>query len=309
VVESGAVTLRVGRTGSGRAGRRYRRGSAVAGVEWPHGHSPRTGQWPVVWRTVALSDSLRALRLALVVWPSRRPPAVWQTEKPGWAGARTSVVSNSSTWPCNSRFLILPGIRVPNLASHVLGLAVRRLVRDWPKRYGIALWALETFVAPPRLGTSYRAANWREVGESRGRGRQDGQHTAERTRKRVFLHLIEPRRFPRAGPPAAPETDWAAAEFAGLELDARLQRRTVALARRFQARPTASLPQACEGHLAELRGAYRLFQHEKVTIDTLLAPSLSGHPGTRCPGTAGPGGRRQLGVKLLGLIRPPTGWD
>jgi len=173
---------------------------------------------------------------------------------------------------CNSRFLILPGIHVPNLASHVLGLAVRRLVRDWPKRYGIALWALETFVAPPRLGTSYRAANWREIGESRGRGRQDGQHTAERTRKRVFLHLIEPRRFPRAGPPATPETDWAAAEFAGLELDARLQRRTVALARRFQARPTASLPQACEGHLAELRGAYRLFQHEKVTIDTLLAP-------------------------------------
>ncbi len=160
---------------------------------------------------------------------------------------------------CNSRFLIFPGVRVPNLASHVLGLAVRRLVRDWPKRYGIALWALETFVAPPRLGTSYRAANWREIGQTSGRGRQDGTHTAERAKKRGFLHLIEPRRFPRAGPPARAEIDWAETEFAGLELDARLQRRTLALARRFHARPTARLPQACEGNLAELRAPIACF--------------------------------------------------
>lgn len=173
---------------------------------------------------------------------------------------------------CNSRFLISPGVRVPNLASHVLALAARRLRRDWPKRYGIALWALETFVAPPRRGTSYRAANWHEIGQTSGRGRQDSTHAAERATKRVFLHLLEPSRFPRAGPPARAQIDWAETEFTGLALDARLQRRTLALARRFHARPTASLPQACEGKLAELRGAYRLFQHKKVSMDTLLAP-------------------------------------
>ena len=69
----------------------------------------------------------------------------------------------------NSRYLILPGIRVPHLASHVLGLAVRRLRRDWVRRYGYAPSLVETFVTPPHKGTCYRAANWRFIGES-GRG-------------------------------------------------------------------------------------------------------------------------------------------
>ena len=145
----------------------------------------------------------------------------------------------------NSRFLILPGVRVPHLASHVLGLARRRVAVDWLTRYGIALWALETFVALPRPGTCYRAANWHEIGRTAGRGRQDRGRSADIGVKRVFLQLLEHRRFPRAGSsPADPTaTDWAQNEFAGLPLDARLIRRTVALARRFKDRfPTAGPP-------------------------------------------------------------------
>ncbi len=56
-----------------------------------------------------------------------------------------------------------------NLASRVLALSERRMARDWPERFGYPLLLLETFVDPQRFhGTIYRAANWQEVGETRG---------------------------------------------------------------------------------------------------------------------------------------------
>src|SRR5256886_13414568 len=74
----------------------------------------------------------------------------------------------------NSRFLILPQVEVPHLASKVLGLATRRLASDWQQRYGYEPLLVETFVETRRFrGTSYRAANWVEVGQTEGRGRQD----------------------------------------------------------------------------------------------------------------------------------------
>ena len=69
----------------------------------------------------------------------------------------------------NSRFLVLPGGRVPNLASRVLALCARRAAADWPERFGHPLLLLETFVDPARFrGTAYRAANWTCVGRTRG---------------------------------------------------------------------------------------------------------------------------------------------
>jgi hypothetical protein len=69
----------------------------------------------------------------------------------------------------NSRFLILPQWHVPNLASRVLSLCERRVGADWQRRFGHPLWLLETFVDPSRFhGTGYRAANWLQVGETRG---------------------------------------------------------------------------------------------------------------------------------------------
>jgi hypothetical protein len=77
----------------------------------------------------------------------------------------------------NSRFLILPWVRVKNLASSVLSLAVRRLCVDWPRRYGVEVLLVETLVDTSRYsGHCYRAANWIRLGETTGRGRMDREH-------------------------------------------------------------------------------------------------------------------------------------
>jgi hypothetical protein len=74
----------------------------------------------------------------------------------------------------NTRFLILPEVTVPQLASCVLGQVSRRLSRDWQGKYGHPIYLLETFVERERFtGTCYRAANWVRVGQTKGRTRQD----------------------------------------------------------------------------------------------------------------------------------------
>ena len=74
----------------------------------------------------------------------------------------------------NARFLILPWVRIRNLASHILALVERRLPDDWDLRYALRPVLLETFCETPRFaGTCYRAANWIKVGATQGRGKLD----------------------------------------------------------------------------------------------------------------------------------------
>ncbi|MCX6925931.1 MAG: DUF4338 domain-containing protein [Verrucomicrobia bacterium] len=74
----------------------------------------------------------------------------------------------------NTRFLILPWVKVPHLASYVLSRIAQRISGDWQAKYGHALYLLETFVQAERFaGTAYRAANWVRVGQTKGRTRQD----------------------------------------------------------------------------------------------------------------------------------------
>jgi hypothetical protein len=74
----------------------------------------------------------------------------------------------------NSRFLILPWVHVPELASHLLARCARQLPADWEARYGVRPVLLETLVDPARFrGTCYRAANWLALGQTVGRGRMD----------------------------------------------------------------------------------------------------------------------------------------
>ena len=71
----------------------------------------------------------------------------------------------------NTRYLILPWVRVPHLASHLLARVARRIARDWQDLYGHPVVLLESFVDTERFaGTCYQAANWRRVGRSEGRG-------------------------------------------------------------------------------------------------------------------------------------------
>jgi hypothetical protein len=77
----------------------------------------------------------------------------------------------------NQRFLILPWVRVAHLASHILGQVAQRISEDWQQRYGHPLYVLETFVQGDRFrGACYRAANWRCVGQTTGRTRQNQRH-------------------------------------------------------------------------------------------------------------------------------------
>jgi Druantia protein DruA len=87
----------------------------------------------------------------------------------------------------NTRFLILPFIKVPHLASHMLSSMARILAVDWERIYGHRIYFLETFIDPERFGaTSYRAANWISLGLTTGRGKDDQTHQANRPLKEVF---------------------------------------------------------------------------------------------------------------------------
>ncbi len=88
----------------------------------------------------------------------------------------------------HSRFLILPWVRVPNLASHILSLAARQMPLDWLAAYRAQPVLLETLVDATRYhGGCYRAANWTEVGLTQGRGRMDRSGKAQGVRKHIFL--------------------------------------------------------------------------------------------------------------------------
>jgi hypothetical protein len=120
--------------------------------------------------------------------------AAWKTQPRdvfiGWTAAQRQAqlhqVAN------NSRFLILPWVRVPELASHILGRVARRVARDWQAYYGHRVVLLETFVERDRFrGSCYRAANWIGVGQTQGRTRQDRQHVLQAPVKDVWVYPLQ----------------------------------------------------------------------------------------------------------------------
>jgi len=174
----------------------------------------------------------------------------------------------------NSRFLLLPQWHVPHLASHVLGQALRRVGGDWQERYGYAPYLVETFVEAGQAGTCYRAANWQEVGQTTGRGRQDRRHQHRQSVKQVWVYALHRQARERLGggapAPPPPPADWAEEEFARAPLgDQRLVARGCQLGRAFYARPQAPLPQAC-GSRANTKAAYRFFDNPRVTMPAIL---------------------------------------
>ena len=107
----------------------------------------------------------------------------------GWD--KTSRERNLQLLTNQTRFLIFPWVKVPCLASHLLSLASRRVVKDWEEKYGHGLAALETFVEVDRFyGTVYKAANWICVGRTTGRGRDGGHHHAVLPKKDIYLYPL-----------------------------------------------------------------------------------------------------------------------
>jgi hypothetical protein len=183
---------------------------------------------------------------------------------------------------CNSRFLILPTVRVPNLASQVLSRCTAQVGEDWLARYGYTPVLVETFVDPARFaGTCYQAANWEYLGQTAARSDPYANGKVASGAKAIYAYPLcagwqqilcaEPARPGRARPHPRPAADWAETEFGRVAwYDARLTRRLVTVARDFFAHPGALIPQACHGSAAKSKGAYRLLGNRQVELQTVL---------------------------------------
>jgi hypothetical protein len=107
----------------------------------------------------------------------------------GWSAEQRQ--SNLGLIANNSRFLILPWVKVPHLGSWILGQVTKRITQDWQAKYGHPVILLETFVERERFrGTVYRAANWQSVGVTAGRTRQDRHMCIQVAVKDIYVHPL-----------------------------------------------------------------------------------------------------------------------
>lgn len=121
--------------------------------------------------------------------------AAWQVRaRDAWIGWEPEECRRSLFLLANqARFLILPWVRVPHLASHLLAQATARLSADWQDKYGHPICLVETFVEGERFGgVCYRAAGWRPVGWTTGRTRNDPSNRPIAPVKAVYLKPLRP---------------------------------------------------------------------------------------------------------------------
>lgn len=129
--------------------------------------------------------------LACAVWASAALKVGCRDQWLGWTSAQR--LAGLARVANNTRFLILPWVRVSLLASHLLGLMTRQLARDWQERTGQRLALVETFVDESRFqGTCYRAANWLDLGRTTGRTRDDRYSQIQTPTKRVLVLPLQP---------------------------------------------------------------------------------------------------------------------
>ena len=133
--------------------------------------------------------------LKYMVFAQDRPVACLALSSAPWRGPRDRFIGwkpavrrkNLHLIAYNTRYLILPWVKVPHLASHILGRMARRISADWQEIYGHPIYYLETFVDRERFaGTCYRAANWVVLGKTTGRGIKDKVHRVTLSKKDVL---------------------------------------------------------------------------------------------------------------------------
>lgn len=142
-------------------------------------------------------------QLKHLVWAGGRPIACFTwSSAPRHLGPRDRFINwsiearrqNIRFLAYNSRFLILPWVEVPHLASHLLGRMVRMLPDEWQQVYGHPVHFAETFVYPAKFkGTCYRAANWVYLGQTTGRGKDDQTKRPNRPLKDVLGYPLTKR--------------------------------------------------------------------------------------------------------------------
>lgn len=186
-----------------------------------------------------------------------------------------------------SRFLLRPAVTCRNLASKVLSMSLSALPNDFECQYGYRPWLVESFIDTEHSGACYRAANWIEVGQTSGRGRQDRFNEQALSPKAIFVYPLE-NHFrarmelsPNAGRGALTPTDgleddvWAEQEFGGAPLgDARLSRRLVNVAAAKAQVPDRAFSGVAKGDWPMVKAYYRMIdqpQESAVSLTNILA--------------------------------------
>jgi hypothetical protein len=137
-----------------------------------------------------VSDT-RGRLLACLVFGSSAWKCQARDEWIGWTSEQRERNLNLTT--NNTRFLILPWVKVPQLGSWILGHILKRLSQDWQRKYGHPILLVETFVEGERFkGTAYRAANWTWVGATCGRSRQDRDQILQVPVKDIYVYALRP---------------------------------------------------------------------------------------------------------------------
>ena len=249
--------------------------------EHPRGHGPLVGR------------QLRYLIGSEYGWLGAMgfaAPALQLADRDNWIGWTVDQRRASLHTAVNmSRFLIRPAVHCANLASMLLAMAARQMPVDFEQRYHYRPILMESFVDRAHFaGTSYQAANWIRVGQTKGRGRQDRFRKAEETVKDIYVYPLE-KDFRAvlglaadAGRSALGAADgldaetWAGKEFGGAPLgDERLSKRLVNVASAKAGTPGRAFTGVAQGDAAALKGYYRLIdmpEDSAVTMDNMLLP-------------------------------------
>lgn len=187
---------------------------------------------------------------------------------------------------CLSRLLIRPSTTCKNLASHVLSLLTKIFPGDFEKQYGYRPWLLESFIdTTQHNGSSYRAANWKNIGKTSGRGRQDKNNEASQSVKDIYVfplgdelnqrglgrgHILTPLE-PAEG---MCSKFWAENELGAARLgDARLTRRLVTIAQTKGEQPGSPFLDIIRGDRAAAAGYYRFIDagdESKIDMESIL---------------------------------------
>ena len=240
----------------------------------PQGWSRRPGAVLNRWIVSSVHGRLGGIGFCAASWHQAARDAFI-----GWSTA--ARVANLTQVVNQHRFLLLPGVRVDNLASHVLALSTARLAGDWQAAHGVVPVAAYTYVGPERRGTCYRAAGWKCCAE-RTSGCPPGRRAV--APKSVWIKPLtagwrealcrEP--APRLGTTPEPYrvkgADWADFEYGrSAHPDGRLRKRLLAMGRAWENAPGASLPVIFPAE-AEQKAAYRLLSNDRIKMDDILQP-------------------------------------
>jgi hypothetical protein len=205
----------------------------------------------------------------------------------GWDGEQRQMYLHAVVGM--SRFLIRPSVQCCNLASKVLGMSMAALPADFERQYGYRPYLVESFVDTEYYsGTCYKAANWIEVGRTKGRGRQDRFNQSAKSKKTIYVYPLEKDFRSKLGLPAdaglgalsfeqgQEDEHWAENEFGDAPLgDARLSKRLVNVVQEKAQDPSRAYSGVAKGDWPKVKAYYRMIDQPEdsaVTMDNILVP-------------------------------------